>query len=153
MPYGITIMSLHIIIWANVDPDVCQQNELITLVTMNISFYKLCAIKWLCLDVSYFSIEQSHKSHNALVPFPTVHHAKQKCVHFCSEWCIVGYGTGALWDFWIRSFHVTANVTIRWISMRFDAQAPILAGLHVPLPLVHASIFIVPFSDKLDRQL
>ena len=20
------------------------------------------------------------------------------CAHFCSEWCIVGYGTGALWD-------------------------------------------------------
>ena len=25
-------------------------------------------------------------------------------VYFCSEWCIVGYGTGAFWDLWIRSF-------------------------------------------------
>ena len=24
-------------------------------------------------------------------------------VHFCSEWGIVGYGTGAFWDLWIRS--------------------------------------------------
>ena len=29
-----------------------------------------------------------------------MHHSEQKCAHFCSEWCIVGYGTGALWDFW-----------------------------------------------------
>ena len=31
-------------------------------------------------------------SHNA--PF------RQKCAHFCSEWRIVGYGTGAFWDLW-----------------------------------------------------
>ena len=24
--------------------------------------------------------------------------SRSKCAHFCSEWCIVGYGTGALWD-------------------------------------------------------
>ena len=28
----------------------------------------------------------------------TMHHSEQKCTHFCSEWCIVEYGTGALWD-------------------------------------------------------
>ena len=39
-------------------------------------------------------------SHNAPVPHPTMHHSEQKCAHFCSEWCIVGYGTGALWDLW-----------------------------------------------------
>ena len=43
-------------------------------------------------------IDQIHKSHNAPVPYPTMHHSEQKCAHFCSEWCIVGYGTGALWD-------------------------------------------------------
>ena len=32
-----------------------------------------------------------------------MHHSEQKCAHFCSEWCIVGYGTGALWNLWIRS--------------------------------------------------
>ena len=25
----------------------------------------------------------------------------QKYTHFCSEWCIVGYGTNAPWDLWI----------------------------------------------------
>ena len=24
--------------------------------------------------------------------------SEQKCTHFFSEWCLVGYGTGALWD-------------------------------------------------------
>ena len=32
------------------------------------------------------------------VSYPTMHHSEQKCSHFCSEWCIVGYGTDALWD-------------------------------------------------------
>ena len=41
--------------------------------------------------------DQIHKSHNTPVPYPTMHHSEQKCAHFCSEWCIVGYGTGALW--------------------------------------------------------
>ena len=40
----------------------------------------------------YTTIYQSYKSHN--VPFRT---------HLCSEICIVGYGTGALFDLWIRS--------------------------------------------------
>ena len=42
-------------------------------------------------------IDQSHKSHNAPDPYPTMHHSEQKCAHFCSEWFNVGYGTGALW--------------------------------------------------------
>ena len=36
--------------------------------------------------------EHSHNSHNAPVP----HHSEQS-----SEWCIVGYGAGALWYLWI----------------------------------------------------
>ena len=39
-----------------------------------------------------------HKSINARVPYPTMRHIEQKCAHFCSEWCIVGCGTDALWD-------------------------------------------------------
>ena len=38
------------------------------------------------------------KSHNAPLPYLIIHHSEQKCAHFCSEWCIVGYGTGALVD-------------------------------------------------------
>ena len=49
------------------------------------------------------SIDQFHKSQNAPVPYPTMLHSEQKCAHFCSEWNIVGYGTGAFWDLWIRS--------------------------------------------------
>ena len=43
-------------------------------------------------------IDFIHKSHNLPVPYPTIHHHKQKCIHFCFEWCIVEYGTGALRD-------------------------------------------------------
>ena len=35
-----------------------------------------------------------------------MYHLEQKCAHFCSEWCIVGYRavqTDALWDLWVRS--------------------------------------------------
>ena len=39
-----------------------------------------------------------HKSHNAPVPYPTMHHSVQTCAHFYSECCIVGYETAALWD-------------------------------------------------------
>ena len=48
-------------------------------------------------------IDLVHKSHNAHVPYFTRHHSEQKCAHFCSEWCIVRYGTGALWDLCNRS--------------------------------------------------
>ena len=45
------------------------------------------------------AIDTSPKSHNAVVIYPTMYHS-QKCAHFCSECCIVGYGTGVLWDLW-----------------------------------------------------
>ena len=41
------------------------------------------------------SIDPSHKSHNASDKYPTMH-------HFLTKRCIVGYGSGALWDKWIR---------------------------------------------------
>ena len=44
-------------------------------------------------------IDLIHKSHSAPVPYPTMLHSEQKCAHFCSEWSIVEYGTGAFWDF------------------------------------------------------
>ena len=55
--------------------------------------------------VPYPTMHHSEQnSHNAPVPYPTMHHSEKKCAYFCSEWCIVGYGTGALWDLWIRSY-------------------------------------------------
>ena len=50
------------------------------------------------------TINPIHKSHNAPVPYPTMHQCLipqctiSQCTHFCSGWCIVGYGTSALWD-------------------------------------------------------
>ena len=32
-----------------------------------------------------------------------MHHSDHECAHFCSEWCTVGYGPGALWDLCYRS--------------------------------------------------
>ena len=64
-------------------------------------------------------INQSNKSLNALVPYPTIPgpqhtihdrnvpvpyptilNLELKYAYFCYEWCIVGYGAGALWDLW-----------------------------------------------------
>ena len=44
---------------------------------------------------------QIHKSHNASLSYPTMHHSEQKCTHFCYDWCIVVYGTGATFLFWM----------------------------------------------------
>ena len=67
---------------------------------MNILGVSLCV--WnTCFRSHGDPVNQSHKSHNAPVSYPTMHHSESKCAHFCSEWCIVGYGTGELWDLWI----------------------------------------------------
>ena len=55
------------------------------------------------MHVGLFSIDQFHKSQNVPGPYPTMLHLEQKYAHFCSEWSIVGYGTSAFWDLWIRS--------------------------------------------------
>ena len=40
----------------------------------------------------------SHKSSNASDKYPTIHHfVAEMCMY---KMCIVGYGTGALWDLW-----------------------------------------------------
>ena len=46
------------------------------------------------------TIGHTDKSHNVPLPYPTMHHSEKNCTDFCSQWCIVGYGTVALWDFW-----------------------------------------------------
>ena len=58
----------------------------------------------LCCFVSGYSflcgIDLISKSHNSPIPYVTMYHSEQRYAHFCSEWCIVVYGTGALWDLW-----------------------------------------------------
>ena len=49
---------------------------------------------WGCFLSITRSNDLIHKFHNAPVPYPTMHHSKNKCEHFCSEWCIMGYRTG-----------------------------------------------------------
>ena len=62
-------------------------------------------------------IDQFHKSQNAPVLYPTMLYSEQKCAHFCSEWGIVGYGTGAFWDFWIWSI-VRGHREVIWTEWR-----------------------------------
>ena len=57
-------------------------------------------------------IDQFNKSQNTPVPYPIMLHSEQKSAHFCSEWSIMGYGTGAFWDFLIRS--------IGWCCQMYD---------------------------------
>ena len=57
---------------------------------------------------AHFCIDLIHKSQNAPVPYPTMPHS-EKFAHFCSEWNIVGYGTGAFWDLW--------NWSIDWCTL------------------------------------
>ena len=44
-----------------------------------------------------------HNSHNAPFPYTTMHRSEHEYAHFCPEWCIVGCGTGVLWDLCISS--------------------------------------------------
>ena len=74
--------------------------------------------RWLSHETTYIhtthrsGIDQSHRSHDALLPYPTTHHSEQKCAHLCSEWCIVGCGTGALWDLWDQSMSLWQNLAL-----------------------------------------
>ena len=49
-----------------------------------------------------YEIDLLHKSHNALLPCPTMHHFVTEmctCVHISvTKWCTVGYLPDALWD-------------------------------------------------------
>ena len=63
-------------------------------------------LPWTHPDIWIKSINKcaSHKSHNALAKYPTMHHfVTEMCTHVhisATKWCIVGYGTDALWDLW-----------------------------------------------------
>ena len=52
---------------------------------------------------TWTAIGQSHYSHNTFDKYPTMHHfVTQICKHVhisITKCCIVGYGTGALWDY------------------------------------------------------
>ena len=80
-------------------------------------WFRLLGVDFTHIVSDYFTgasgkhiIDQFHKSQNAPVPYPTMLYSEQKCAHFCSEWSIVGYGTHASGDLWIRSI---ATVPVR----------------------------------------
>ena len=65
---------------------------------------------------------------NTPVAYPTKHHSEQKCAHFCSVWCIVGYRTSAFWELWIcstrASYIFEAPMTIGTLSLRSNSWRP-----------------------------
>ena len=93
-------------------------------------------------------IEQSNKSHNVPVPYPTMHHSEQKCVHFCFDLCIVGYGTGALWDLWycVNWFHGNRSELKKNSWNRTSIQSPVRRNK------VHQPINSSRLSDVYTRQ-
>ena len=75
--------------------------------------------------------DQFHKSQNAPVPC-TMLHSEQGCAHFCSESSIVGYGTGAFWDMWIRSIPASKPWRI-WVYICIIQHDDIIKWKHFPL--------------------
>ena len=52
-------------------------------------------------DTTYVKIiDLILKSQNGPDIYPTMRQSEQKWVHFSSEWSIMGYETGAIWDLW-----------------------------------------------------
>ena len=51
---------------------------------------------------------------SSVTPDLIMDHSEQKCAHFCSEWCIVGYGTGCIVGF-VRLVYWRYG---RWILIR-----------------------------------
>ena len=50
----------------------------------------------------YLRIVPSHKSHSESDKYPTMHHFVTE-MSTVTKWCIVGYGTGAMWELCDRS--------------------------------------------------
>ena len=78
-------------------------------------FQRKCNEPWIWQN--NHKLDLIHKSQNAPVPYPTMQHSEQKCAHFCSECCIVGYGTGAFWDLWDWSIEMSAWKAIQIVPV------------------------------------
>ena len=64
---------------------------------VHVVHYKIVNFAFMNFKKTNLTNTTVHLSH---IPQCTI---QNRNVHFCSEWCIVGYGTGALWDLWICS--------------------------------------------------
>ena len=98
-----------------------------------------CAWYWwrtlyTCNDAKF---DPSHKYRNALDKYLIMHHfVTEMCTHVhisVTIWCIMGYGTGALWDLWdwwiwaydysISRYH-QSNHTLTQRTQRYAAPLP-----------------------------
>ena len=93
--------------------------------------------------------DPSHKSQNA-DKYPTMHHfVTEMCTYehiSVTKWCIVGYGTGTLWDVCSRSIIGLSNVqyirkTIVWIMHSLIHYDDFYQ--HFYQPLAHLSMHYV----------
>ena len=77
-----------------------------------------CIYRDMVCHSSSFAIDQHQKSHNAPVPYPPMHIS-------VSKWCIVRYGTGALWDLWMvpsRLKYLASRYISRWVVSKFQCR-------------------------------
>ena len=84
-----------------------------------------------CWTVPWSMINPSHKSHNASDKYPTVtihHFVTEMCTHVhisVTNWCIVGYGTGALLDLCNRSIDYKSSL-IQVMPWCWSGNQPLL---------------------------
>ena len=86
-----------------------------------------------------------NKSQNAPVPYPTMLHSEQKCAHFCSQWNLVGYGTGVFWDLW--------NWSIKMALAPFKPRWPTWTVWQVPVHDSKVTCQHRPSSRQVNEQL
>ena len=82
-----------------------------------------------------------------------MHHSEQKCAYFCSEWCIVGYGTGTLWDLWTWFIWATNHYRgVSWLlkspTTQPFVQQHVLANSNENIKVSHSWPFMrgIPWS-------
>ena len=89
-------------------------------------------------------IHQPHKSHNAFVPYLTIHHSEQKCAHFCSEClshnpqCTIHWKLYCeIWDRCIVGCALTGIPSVtraasetRWFGSKTGGCMPVDRGSH-----------------------
>ena len=72
--------------------------------------------------------------------YPIMHHLEQSCARFGSEWCIVGSGTGALWDLWDWSNRI--NVSYQKLASDYNSDLKILVNSLWPNHTIWHHVFL-----------
>ena len=112
-----------------------------------LSYLILCC-NWI---ISSEPFDLIYKSQNTPVPYPTMLHSEQKCAHFCSEWSIVGYGTGAFWDLWNWSITVASCLTqpiIAWYCIHVN-RTHIILCVHKQHPSARSLVRILEQNARI----